>query len=146
MPRVQLTALAHYDFTVEIAVRTTDLNYGGHLGNDRLLSLIHEARVAFLESHGWSEMNCGGSALIMGDVAIVYRAEAFAGDRLVFNLAAGEPTRCGFRLFHQILRNNDGLTIALAETGLTCFDYKNRKIAPLPESVRLVCAVPGEIT
>jgi acyl-CoA thioester hydrolase len=139
MPRVQLTALDRYEFTMEILVRTTDLNYGGHLGNDRLLTLVHEARVAFLESHNWSEMDCGGAALIMGDVAIVYKGEAFAGDRLVFRMAAGEPTRCGFRIFHNVTRKNDGSKIALVETGMTCFDYEQRKITPLPDAVRQVC-------
>ena len=140
MARVQIKALAQYDFRVEIVVRTTDLNYGGHLGNDRLLSLIHEARVAFLASHGWSELDCAGVGLIMGDAALVYRGEAFAGDRLVFELAFGEPTRCGFRLFHRITRKQDSAKIALAETGMTCFDYDKRKIAALPEPVLQLCA------
>ena len=38
MPRVRLKPLSRYQFSTEITVRTTDLNYGGHLGNDRLLS------------------------------------------------------------------------------------------------------------
>jgi acyl-CoA thioesterase FadM len=48
MPRIKLKPLSEYSFHTDIVVRTTDLNYGGHLGNDKLLSLIHEARVAFL--------------------------------------------------------------------------------------------------
>jgi len=139
MARVQINALPKYDFSVEIVVRTTDLNYGGHLGNDRLLTLVHEARVAFLKSKGWSELDCEGTSLIMGDVAIIYKGEAFAGDRLIFKLAAGEPTRCGFRLFHSVTRKNDASKIALVETGMTCFDYQNRKIASLPEAVAQVC-------
>ena len=50
MPRLELKAREPYPFSCEMVVRTTDLNYGGHLGNDRLLSLVHEARVAFLAS------------------------------------------------------------------------------------------------
>jgi acyl-CoA thioester hydrolase len=55
MPRVKLKPLDHYPFSTDITVRTTDLNYGGHLGNDRLLSLIHEARVAFLKYRGLTQ-------------------------------------------------------------------------------------------
>ncbi len=140
MSRVQITALSKYDFRVEITVRTTDLNYGGHLGNDRLLSLIHEARVAFLASHNWSELDCGGVGLILSDVAIVYRGEAFAGDTLVIEISAGEPTSCGFRLFHRITRKQDAAKIALAETGMACFDYGKRKIVALPDLVRQECS------
>lgn len=139
MPRVQIQALPKYDFRVEIVVRTTDLNYGGHLGNDRLLTLVHEARVAFLASKGWSELDCEGTSLIMGDVAVIYKGESFAGDRLIFQLAAGEPTRCGFRIYHSITRKKDAAKIALVETGMTCFDYQSRKIASLPEAVEQIC-------
>ena len=72
MPRIRIKPLDRYPFSINITVRITDLNYGGHLGNDSLLSLIHEARVAFLDSHGLSELDCGGVSLTMGDAALIY--------------------------------------------------------------------------
>ena len=144
MSRVQLEPRASYPFATEIAVRTTDLNYGGHLGNDRLLSLVHEARVAWLANHGWSELDCGGAGLIMGDTAIIYQGEAFAGDVLRFEVAAGDPTRAGFRLFYRVTRPSDGAAIALVENGMVCFDYGKRRIARLPETVRDTCR-PREV-
>ena len=143
MARVQLKPLAAYPFATEMAVRTTDLNYGGHLGNDRLLSLVHEARVAWLAGHGWSELDCAGASLIMGDTAIVYQGEGFAGDVLRFEVAAGGPTRAGFRLFYRVTRPADGAAIALVENGMVCFDYEKRHVARLPEAVRAVCAETG---
>lgn len=139
MARVQLAPLPAYSFRTELTVRTTDLNYGGHLGNDRLLSLVHEARVAWLAGHGWTELACGGPGLIMGDTAIVYQAEAHAGDRLRFEVEAGEPTRCGFRLFYRVTRPADGAAVALVENGMVCFDYQGRRIARLPDAVRAAC-------
>ena len=138
MPRIRLKPLDNYPFHTDITVRTTDLNYGGHLGNDRLLSLIHEARVAFLASHRFSEIDCGGVSLILADVAIAYKGEAFVGDLLRFEVAAGEPTRCGFRLFYRVIRPSDNEIIALVENGMVCFDYKNRKRQNLPEEVRKI--------
>jgi acyl-CoA thioester hydrolase len=144
MARVQLEPLDRYPFATEMTVRTTDLNYGGHLGNDRLLALIHEARVAFLASHGWSELDCGGVSLILGDTAIVYQAEGFAGDLLQLEVAAGQPTRCGFRLFYRVTRPADGKSIALVENGMVCFDYEARRIARLPDPVKAL--IGGEAT
>ncbi len=146
MPKVQLQALDRYSFETEIAVRTTDLNYGGHLGNDRLLSLIHEARVAFLASFGFSELDCGGISLIMADTAVVYLGEAFAGDVLKFEVAAGERARCGFRLFYRVTRisgntgSGEKSPIALVENGMVGFDYRERSIRPLPVEVAEMCA------
>jgi acyl-CoA thioesterase FadM len=136
MPRLKLQALASYRFTCTQVVRTTDLNYGGHLGNDRLLSLVHEARVAFLAHHGLSELDFAGVSLIMADAAVVYQAEAHAGDRLVFAVEAAEPTRSGFRIFYRVTGEADGQAIALVENGMACFDYHLKKIAPLPDAVK----------
>jgi acyl-CoA thioester hydrolase len=142
MPRAKLKPLAAYPFFVDIVVRTTDLNYGGHLGNDRLLSLVHEARVAFLASHGWSEAACGGVSLILGDAVIVYKAEAFAGEFLRFEVGAGEPGGLGFRLFFRVTRPADGALVALVENGMVCYDYQSRQTRSLPDAVKSICA-PG---
>ncbi|RKZ18954.1 esterase [bacterium] len=140
MPHVRITPRPAYSFAVDITVRTTDLNYGGHLGNDRLLSLVHEARMAWLAQHGWSELECAGAGLILRDTAVVYRGEAFAGDVLRFEVAAMEPTKVGFRLAMRITRMSDGREIALVENGMVGFDYARRRMVPLPDSVRTVCA------
>jgi acyl-CoA thioesterase FadM len=139
MPRIKLKSLDTYPFAIELEVRVTDLNYGGHLGNDRVLSLVHEARVAFLAEHGLSELDCGGVSLTMGDAALVYQGEAYAGDALRIEVAAGEASGSGFRLFYRITRPSDGSPIALAETGMVCFDYRAKKICFLPEAVRRIC-------
>jgi len=143
MPRLQLKPLAAYDFHCEFAVRTTDLNYGGHLGNDRLLALVHEARVAFLAAAGLTELDAGGASLILADAALLYQAEAFAGDVLRFEMAAREPGRLGFRLFTRVSRPADGTPVALVETGLVCFNYQAREPRPLTPALRALCVPFG---
>ena len=132
MSRVQIESLESYPFSFAITVRTTDLNYGGHLGNDKLLSLVHEARVAFLASLGYKEREFAGESLIMGDTAIVYQGEGFAGDELKFEVGCSEISRCGFRLNYRV-KKTDGTPVAMIENGMVCFDYNNKKVKPLPE-------------
>jgi acyl-CoA thioesterase FadM len=139
MPRLQLTPCSAYPFCTGLAVRVTDLNYGGHLGNDRILALLQEARVAFLAEHGWSEKDCAGTGLIMTDAVVQYRGEAFAGDHLLIEVALGEAARTGFRFFYRITRRGDQALIAVAETGMACFDYERRRVVALPETVRRLC-------
>lgn len=139
MTRIKLEPRPVYDFVVPIAVRTTDVNYGGHLGNDRLLALLHEARVAFLGAFGWSEMDCAGVSLIMTDAAIMFRAEAFAGDVLHIEVAPFAASRTGFRLSYRAIREADETLITLAESGLACFDYATRQVVPLPDPIREIC-------
>jgi acyl-CoA thioesterase FadM len=139
MPRLQLTPRSAYPFHIRLAVRITDINYGGHLGNDRYLALLHEARVACLASHGWREMDCAGAGLIMTDAAVQFRGECFAGDQLTIEVAWGEAARTGFRFFYRITRHGDRALIAVAETGMACFDYRERRVVALPAAVRTLC-------
>jgi acyl-CoA thioesterase FadM len=138
VPRIKLNPAENYPFSTEIKVRITDLNYGGHLGNDSLLSMVHEARVAFLAGFGFSEKDCGGVSLIIADTAVVYQSEAFAGDVLCFEVAAGEQTRRGFRLFFRVTRPKDDTPIALVENGMVCYDYQTRSSMALPEAVQVI--------
>lgn len=140
MARIALTARDSYQSESTLTVRITDLNYGGHLSNDRVLALIHEARVRHLAEHGWSEMDCGGVGLIMTDVVIAFKNEAFAGDRLRCEVAMAEPSRCGFRFCYRLTRQSDAAVIAVAESGMACFDYQNRRVVALPATVQEHCA------
>jgi len=139
MPRIKLIKLETYQFSTDLEVRVGDLNYGGHMGHVHLLFLAHEARVRFLQKHGFTEFDCGGVSLIQADTAVNYTGEAFLGDVLVFEVAAGEATRRGFRLFFHIFNKENSTTVALIENGLVCFDYTSRKSVTLPDEVRDMC-------
>ncbi len=134
MARVKLDMPAAYPFNTELTVRITDINYGGHLGNADLLALIHEARVRFLASFGYSEVDVEGFGTIMLDSVVVYRAQAFAGDVLKIEVAAGDFSRIGCDFFYRISSKETGADVALAKTGVSVFDYKNKKRVSPPEA------------
>jgi acyl-CoA thioester hydrolase len=121
--------------TVEIPLRITDMNYGNHLGNDALVSILHEARVKWLNSMNYTELNVEGAGLIMGELVVSYLNESFYGDVLTVQLAAGDITGAGFELYYLVETNRNGKTIniAKARTGMVCFDYSTRKVIPIPE-------------
>ncbi len=118
---------------VSVPVRIGDVNYGGHVGNDSILSIIHEARMLMLQSKGYSEMNAAGNSMIMADVMIAYKGEAFYGDTLSVSLYAEELTERTFDILYRITTSRDGeiAEIAHAKTGMVCFDYETRKIAEM---------------
>ena len=101
MARIQINFPEKNIFATEIKIRITDLNYGGHLGNDTMLSLLHEARVRFLKHFNYSEMDVEGVGIIMADAAIQFKTEAFYGERLKIEIAADEFTRVAFDLFYR---------------------------------------------
>lgn len=139
MARTTLELPSHFPFSASIPVRITDLNYGGHVGNDTILSLIHEARMKFLAHYGYTEKNLGGVGLIMGDAVIVFKNELFYGEELVAQVAAGNIGAASFDLFYKLQKKtgNKTIDVAHAKTGMVCFDYEKRKVCTLPEAVRL---------
>ncbi len=131
MARIQINFPETIIFSTEIKIRITDLNYGGHLGNDTMLSLLHEARVRFLKHLDYSEMDIEGAGIIMADAAIQFKTEAFYGERLKIEIAAGEFTRAAFDLFYRV--SCSSRVVALAKTGIVFYDYNRKKVVSVPE-------------
>ncbi|HTN08942.1 thioesterase family protein [Agriterribacter sp.] len=138
MPRIKLELPEHFSFHTTIPIRITDINYGGHAGNDSMLSIIHEARMQFLQQQGYDEKNFAGAGLIMNDVAIEFKKELFYGDAVDIAVTATAFERVSFDIFYKLdtLRNGKSITVAAAKTGMVCFDYTTKKITSVPEEAR----------
>ena len=136
MARIKIDLPINSLTKLTLTVRITDINYGNHLGNDALVGLLHEARVQWLHSLGYSELNIEGKSIIMSDLAVQYINEAFYGQSLEIELFSGEMSSAGFELFYEICvtQKNETKTIARAKTGLVFFDYTERKITAMPKA------------
>lgn len=137
MARIKLTLPTSFLFSTVLPIRITDLNYGGHVGNDTILSLIHEARVQFLHAFGFSELNMAGVGLIMSDVVIEFKKELFYRTHLKAQVAASDFARAGFDLYYKLTIEDKGseTVVAVAKTGMVCFDYAAKKVVAVPEEV-----------
>ena len=133
MPRVEIALPEHFAFSTELEVRVTDLNYGNHVGNDQVLGLIHEARRRYLRSLGADEIGADGLGLVIADAAVVYRAQAFYGDRLKVEVAAAEFQSRSCAFFYRVSKN--ATVVAEARTGVVCFDFKAQKAMSFPPSL-----------
>lgn len=132
MARIKIDLPGKFIFKTEIPIRITDINYGGHLGNDSLLSLIHEARVRFLNHLGYSESNVEGSGIIMIDAGVQYKSEGFYGDELLVEIAVNEFSSIGCDFVYRITNKNTSKEISLAKTGIVFFNYDKRKTVAVP--------------
>lgn len=138
MARIKIELPQQFSFMTRLQVRITDLNYGGHVGNDTILSIIHEARVEFLRHYGYEELNFEGSGLIMSDVSIEFKQEAFYPDILIISVTASDFSKVSFDIYYKIEKEEAGKTvlIATAKTGMVCFDYNKKKVTALPERAK----------
>ncbi|HEY5717641.1 MAG TPA: thioesterase family protein [Motiliproteus sp.] len=146
MARVKLEMPKHFTFSTELPVRIGDINYGGHLGNDALLGLIHEARVRFLKQYHYGELNIEGLGLVMTDSVIIYKAEGFHGDQIQVDVTVSDFNKYGCDFFYLLSNKHTAVEIAHAKTGVVFFDYDQRKVTPMPDTFRnLFIKVAAEV-
>ena len=138
MPRIKIELPDHFPFSTLIPIRITDLNYGGHVGNDTILSLLHEARMQYLHQYGYTELSFAGAGLIMSDVGIEFKNELFYGDTVKASVAIAEMSKVSFELYYKLEKEADGKTllIATAKTGMVCYNYEKKKVTAIPDEVR----------
>ncbi len=134
MSRIQLDFPSDFKFSCELTVRASDLNYGNHVGNDSVLTIMQEARIRFYQSLGYkNELNFEGSVgHIVADAVVIYKSEAFLGDVLNIQIGMNDFSKYGFDMFYLLTNKVTGKEVALGKTGIVFFDYDKRKVASIP--------------
>lgn len=121
-----------YYYSTQLTVRVTDINSAGHLGNDSMISMISEARARFFFEFDPPELREGHTGIIVTDLATTYRAEAYARDRLLFEVGVMDFNKYGGDIIFRITRPSDGKLVAMAKSGFVFFDFDTRKVVPMP--------------
>ena len=136
MARVQIHLPDHFVFSTDITLYVGHINYGGHLDNALLLSLVSEARARFFKSLGYTELDVEGRGIVVADAALQYQSEAFHGEVLVVDMVADEFRSKGCDLVWRMRDKATQRDVACGKTGIVFFDYAARKTAAVPESFR----------
>jgi len=133
MPRIILPKPLNFHFKTYLNLRIYDLNYGAHMGNDAVLRIVHEARLRYLSSLDMSEQNFFGISLLMSDCAIVYKNQAFYGDKIMVQISVTDLGKYTFDIFYLLSDVSKNIEIARVKTGMACYDSKAKKISKIPD-------------
>lgn len=115
-------------------IRISDINYGGHMGNDRALALFQDARILFLEAIGCSEKKIAeNTGIILTKAEVEYKREVFLHDELMASISPGEIRSRSFGLNYSFIRTCDGAEVFRGSTVLMAFNYYTQKSSKLPE-------------
>lgn len=136
MARIHIDLPEHFAFATEIQLYLSHMNYGGHLDNALLLTVVSEARVRWLKSMGYGELDVEGLGIIVADAALQYKSEAFHGETMRVEMAAREFGKYGCDLVWRMRERDSGREVARGKTGIVFFDYGARKVAGVPEGFR----------
>lgn len=133
-------------FSTFFSVQVSDINYGGHVGNERHLLFAQETRIRFLQTIGCSEVHFGPFGLAVTEAHVEYFHELFHGNDIKVFLAIDTPSRASFDCFYSIklMKNNEEIEVAAIKTSMVCFDYNARKVRSIPEDLKAILAKCAE--
>lgn len=123
-----------YYYSTQLTVRVTDINAANHLGNDSMISMISEARARFLFDFGIEETQGDDTGIIVTDLVTTYRTEAHARDQLLFEVGVMDFNQYGGDITFRITRPRDNALVAMAKSGFVFFNYKIKRVVPMPEA------------
>lgn len=136
MARIKIKLPESFPFVTAVSIYQGHINYGGHLDNAMLLTLVSEARSRFFKSLGYHEGDIEGVGIILADAAVQYRSEAFQGETMLIYMTADDYHPKGCDLVWYMQDQSSGREVARGKSGLVFFDYARRQIAPLPTAFR----------
>jgi len=136
MTRIHIELPEQLPFATEITLYLSHMNYGGHLDNALLLTVVSEARVRFFQSLGYTELDVEGVGIIVSDAALQYRSEAFHGEVMVVQMGAADFGRKGCDLLWRMSERSSQREVARGKTGIVFFDYATHQTAPVPPAFR----------
>lgn len=125
-------------FSTVIDLRVTDMNYGGHMGNEVALVLAHEARIRWLQSRGQSEMNLLGKSIIQADAAVVYQSEGHTGDRIEVQIFVEIEGSSGFEMIYKMNNLSSEKGLAIVKTGMVFYNYQLGKVERIPRGFEAI--------
>ncbi len=134
MPRVKLREQATYDFKTELELTSAEINDAGHLSFERVLSLARLAWQALFAELGVRDTDLGDgvTGIIVSDLVVNYRGEAFEGDRIVIGVCRFEVSDSTFRLAMRLRVTGSERLVALIELGIVAFEYGAHVKATFP--------------
>ncbi|MCF2625134.1 acyl-CoA thioesterase [Fusobacterium perfoetens] len=119
-------------YETDYKVIVSDINYGGHMGNERALIIFQQTRMEWLNSIGYDEANIEGKGLIQLESHVYYLKEVFLGETLLCRIVNVQPERITFNIEYEILNKNNDIVIK-GMTKMAVFDYEKKKIARIPK-------------
>lgn len=123
-------------FKFNYTVLQEDINYGGHVGNERALLFFQMARIELFKSLGLSELDLGERAgVIQKNCFVEYNKQLFLNDKLIIKIVDIEFSKTNFNMKYEIFNDKDEKVIN-GSTLLVCFDYSQHKIKRVPESFK----------
>ena len=134
MNKIEINEFEKEKYSYETFVRVGDLNYGNHLAHDKLIAILHDARVCFFKEKNLTEINLENCfSIYITSLTINYLAQAFLGDKIKVSIFINNINKASFEMKYKVF--NQGLLIALCATNLACYNNLKKRCDKIPSSL-----------
>ncbi len=136
-----LEALARYPVRLELPVAWGEMDAYGHVNNVVYFRWFETARMAYFERLGRPEF-IGRDPVgpILAAASCRFRAALTYPDRVTVGAGIEEVAEDRFRMRYAVWSAALGRIAAEGEGTVVCFDYREKRKAPVPEAVRRAIA------
>jgi len=134
MARVKIDLPERFPFSAEVPLYSIHINWGKHLDNALLLTIVTEARIRYFKFLGYTEEDVEGYGITVSDAAVQYLSEGLPGDTMVVEMAFREPNKYGGDLMWRMRSRANYGEVARGKTGIVFLDYAQRKVVPIPSA------------
>ena len=119
-------------FSIKYKIKDEDINYGGHVGNERALLFFQMVRINFFESLGLSELNIGDNVgVIQRNSFVEYNKELFLDDEITIQITDIQLEKNKFNIYYEVYNQENKLAIN-GSTLLLPFSYAEKKLKRVP--------------
>lgn len=119
-------------FKSNYKVTIGDLNYGGHMGNDKALLVFQQARIDFLRAIGYDETDVEGNGLIQLESHVYYLKEVLLNENLLCKIIDIVFDRITFDIIYEISNEKNEIVLK-GSTKMAIFNYQKKKISRIPK-------------
>lgn len=128
---------SQFTFSTEITLYQSHMNARGRLDHAMLLEVVSEARVRFLKSLGYAELNVEGVGIQVVEAEMQYSSEAFFAEVMVVQIGAIELKPRGFHLVWSMNEKITQREIARGISDIVFFDNTSLQVVSMPSEFRI---------
>lgn len=116
-----------------------DINYANHMDHLSILNYLHETRVRFFRSLGYSELDVDGygSGLVVAELNCLYKNEGFYGDQITVKMELELLSITKLIFKYEIFNQQD--KVLIVSKIRVAFLNKEHKIIPIPNYLQELC-------
>lgn len=115
-------------------IQKEDINKGNHVGNEKALFFFEEAREAFLQSIGLSELSIGeGIGMIQKSAKIEYKKQLYPEDSIEVKITKIKVEKLFFSFLYEIYNQKEELCIE-GETKMLAYEYDKKQVKKIPKN------------